>query len=178
MTYKVLKQQNNSAHCFVCGLQNDASLKTRFYECENPDGEVVLLAIATPEQRHQSYPNRMHGGVISALLDETIGRAVQITHPDIWGVTVDLNVKYKKPTPLDQPLYIEAKITEIKTRGAFGTFAGEGKLFTADGTICATAEAKYFILPPDKIAEGGLTPDNWFLANEPLPDTIIIQKEV
>ena len=175
MKYKVTKKQNNSAWCFICGMENDVSPKARFYECINEDGEEVLLTVATPENRHQSYPNRMHGGVSSALLDEAIGRAVQIANPEIWGVTINLSVKYKKPTPLDQTLYIESKITDVKQRGTFGTFEGEGKLFTADGTVCVTAEAKYFILPPEKIAEGYLTEENWFLVEEDLPDEIVIE---
>jgi len=37
---------------------------------------------------HQGYPNHMHGGMISAVLDETLGRAVQIYDTGIWGVTI------------------------------------------------------------------------------------------
>ena len=34
MIYKVLKKQNNSAMCFVCGIHNNAGLNTTYYEIE------------------------------------------------------------------------------------------------------------------------------------------------
>ena len=34
MELKVTKKQNNTTDCIVCGLHNDASLHTRFYELE------------------------------------------------------------------------------------------------------------------------------------------------
>src|SRR5699024_1639109 len=66
MKLKVLKKQNNSAMCVVCGLKNDLSLRTRFYAVE---GDLMVGVVAGRDE-HQSYPNRMHGGLITALLDE------------------------------------------------------------------------------------------------------------
>ena len=93
MELKVTKKQNNSDMCVVCGVYNDASLKSVFYELEND----MIVGITQPKDIHQSYPNRMHGGMISALLDETLGRAAQIGHPDLWAVTGELSVRFKKP---------------------------------------------------------------------------------
>ena len=169
MVYKVKGKQNNSALCFVCGIKNKLGLRARFYACETQDGKPVLLTVIKPKKVHQSYGDRMHGGVISALLDESIGRAIQITNPDIWAVTMDLQVKYRKPTPLGQTLYIESKITGQNSRG----FDGEGKLLLHNGTICATATAKFFNVDistlPDVIHES-----NWFYVDEKLPKVIEI----
>ena len=107
MKCKVLKKQNNSDMCIVCGVENDASLKSVFYELEGG----LIAGVTTPKDIHQSYPNRMHGGMISALLDETLGRAVQIGKPDIWAVTGELSVRFKKPVPLDKPVICVGKIT-------------------------------------------------------------------
>ena len=63
--------QNVSRMCMVCGRDNPWSLKARFYELEG--GE--LLGLFQPLEEHQSYPGRLHGGIASAVLDETIGRA-------------------------------------------------------------------------------------------------------
>lgn len=168
MKYKVLGKQNNTADCFVCGMNNDFGTKAVFYDCENEDGEKVLLGILNPKPEHQSYPNRMHGGVIAALLDEVIGRAHWINNPNEWGVTMELTTRYRKPVPLDQTLYIEGIITEKSFRG----FNGTGKLFTADGTVCATATARYLIMPVDKIVGDELDEKNWFLIDEDLPNYI------
>ena len=60
---------------------------------------------------HQSFPGRMHGGMISAILDEGIGRAIWIYEPSTWGVTTHLNVKYRKPVPLYEDLILIFIIT-------------------------------------------------------------------
>ena len=41
MKYKVLKKQNSSKSCLVCGVENDLGLKARFYQLEN--GELVSI---------------------------------------------------------------------------------------------------------------------------------------
>jgi len=170
MKYKVLSKQNNSSMCFVCGVDNDFGVKAKFYVCENENGEKVLLTVIEPQNEFQSYPGRMHGGISSALLDEALGRSVQIDHPELWGVTVDLQVKYRKPVPLDETLYIESKITNMTSRA----FDGEGKLFGKDGKAMVTANARFLIMPPDKISEEALNHQNWFYVEEDLPKEIII----
>ena len=172
MRYCVNKRQNNSNMCFVCGMLNSAGMKARFYECTKEiDGadveKNILLTVVQPQEIYQSYPNRMHGGIISALLDEVIGRAVQIAEPDMWGVTIDLNVKFRKPAPLDQTLYIEGKTTKVDQR----TFDGEGKLFLKDGTVCATATGRYFIVSLEKaFPNSELNEKNWFQVEEEIPE--------
>jgi acyl-coenzyme A thioesterase PaaI-like protein len=68
--YKVIRKQENSKLCLVCGMENDLGLKISFYELEN--GEVV--SIFNTKDEHQSYPGRLHGGITGAILDETIGK--------------------------------------------------------------------------------------------------------
>jgi acyl-coenzyme A thioesterase PaaI-like protein len=174
MKYRVLGKQNNTDKCFVCGMLNDAGTKAQFFECENEAGESVLLTMIEPQAIHQSYPNRMHGGVISALLDESIGRAVQITKPDIWAVTIDLNVKFRLPTPLDRTLYIESKITNLGNRA----FEGEGKLFARVGSeikTFASASGKFFIVTYEQaFPTEKLTEKNWFKVPGELPGYIEI----
>ncbi len=145
MKYKVNKKQHVSKDCFVCGVENKDSLKTKFYELEN--GE--LMSVSTPSSVHQSYPDRMHGGVISAILDEIIGRAIMIEEPDAWGVTVELNIKYKKPVPLDKPVKAVGRIT----RNSRLIFEGTGEIILEDGTTAVTGYAKYVKMSLDKMAE-------------------------
>ena len=97
MQHKVVAAQNISRMCVVCGEENDFGLHTRFFELDS--GE--LLGVFEPAEHHQSYPGRLHGGIASTLLDETIGRAISITDKDAWGVTVELTVRFRKPVPLD-----------------------------------------------------------------------------
>jgi len=145
MKYKVNRKQHVSKDCFVCGIENKDSLKTKFYELEN--GE--LMSLSTPSSVHQSYPDRMHGGVISSILDEIIGRAIMIEEPGAWGVTVELNIKYKKPVPLDKPVKAVGRIT----RNARLIFEGTGEIILQDGTIAAIGYAKYVKMSLGKMAK-------------------------
>jgi uncharacterized protein (TIGR00369 family) len=135
MIYKVIKKQYNSHMCFVCGIDNQAGLHTDFYELENHQ----LIAIFKGHDIHQSYPSRMHGGIIAALLDETIGRAIQIEEEGIWGVTVEISIKYHKPVPLDQELRVVGYITNNRRL----LFEGEGYLYDLNQEVLATCTAKY-----------------------------------
>jgi uncharacterized protein (TIGR00369 family) len=131
--------------CFICGMDNPASLKTKFYELEGRQ----ILGLFQGDEVHQSYPKRMHGGIITALLDETIGRAIQIDEPDTFGVTIELTVKYMKPVPLDETLFIVGKITDIKK----ALFYGEGYITNSKQEILATCQAKYIKQDVNKIVD-------------------------
>ena len=99
---------------------------------------------------HQSYPNRLHGGVSAAILDETIGRTMMLEDPDAWGVTVELTLKYKKPVPLNE----ELKVIARPLRNSRKIFEGEGEIILSSGEVAVTAYAKYVKMPINKIAEG------------------------
>jgi len=146
MNLKVLKKQNNSRMCIVCGTLNSASLKCPFYELE---GDIVVAPFVG-QDIHQSYPGRMHGGIISALLDEIAGRAVQIAAPDQWGVTGELTVRYKRPVPLGEPLLCVGKVV----RDTPHLFFSEAFIEDRDGKILATSKATYVKLAIADIADG------------------------
>lgn len=74
MLPKITGKQHNSNLCFICGLQNISGLKASFFETEGKE----LIATFMPTEEHQSYSGRLHGGIASAILDETIGRAIVI----------------------------------------------------------------------------------------------------
>lgn len=157
--YKITRTQYNSRDCLVCGLDNPFGLQAAFYETSDRQ----LIALFTPQNGHQSYPNRMHGGVIGAVLDETIGRAISIDGNDmVWGVTIELNVRYKKPVPLDAPLKVIGRITG--ERGNF--FEGTAELILPDGTIAATAVGKYMRMALDKISTEEFRTTQWGLMPE------------
>ena len=145
MKHKVIKKQPNSRMCLVCGIENKLGLKASFYELDNNE----LVAIFKPVDEHQSYPERLHGGISATILDETLGRAITIEEETIWGVTAELNTKYKKPVQLDQELKVVAKITRDTSR----MFEGEAKIILENGDVAVTATGKYFKMPLEKITD-------------------------
>jgi acyl-coenzyme A thioesterase PaaI-like protein len=159
----VLTAQNVSRMCMVCGRDNPWSLKARFYELDGAE----LLGIFQPLEVHQSYPARLHGGISSAILDETIGRACGITDPDTFGVTVELTVKFRKPVPLDGEVRAIARLTRDSKR----LFEGTGEIVLADGTVAVEASGRYMKMPIDRIAEGDFHAE-WFRDDREVPVTV------
>lgn len=142
---RVVKRQKNSRNCIICGMENEASIKAPFYEMENK----TIVSVFNFHSIHQSYPSRVHGGMITAMLDELVGRALWIDCDGSYGVTTGLNIRYRKPVPYDEKLYAVAKLT--KNTPMF--FGGIGKIFDCDGNVLAEAEVNYIKLPPNKIQE-------------------------
>jgi acyl-coenzyme A thioesterase PaaI-like protein len=162
MNYKVINKQENSKNCLVCGLKNNYGLKASFYELENKN----LLGVFKPLEEHQSYPGRLHGGIASAILDETIGRAILMNDRNVWGVTVELNLRYKKTIPLNEEIKVVGRITKDTSR----IFEGTGEIILKNGDIAVTASGKYLKMPLNKIADFNFDEQEWkvsHMKNEP-----------
>lgn len=146
-----MNKQPNSFHCFICGVKNVAGVHVNFYETVDAEGTPEVVARFTGQPQHQGYPGRMHGGVITGILDETIGRAINIgegENPMTWGVTAELTVRFRKPVPLDVELTARGRVT----RDIHHLFEGTGEIYLPDGVVAATAHGKYIRLKLDTIA--------------------------
>jgi uncharacterized protein (TIGR00369 family) len=132
-------KQPNSRQCFACGVENPVGLHLKFYETE--DGEVT--AEITLPGRYQGYPGVVHGGIVASMLDEVTGRAAM--EGDIWRfmMTAKLDLRYRSPVPIGQPLFLVGRL--VNRRGRLAMAHGEIRL--ADGKICAEAEALLADIP-------------------------------
>ncbi|TVR31491.1 MAG: PaaI family thioesterase [Spirochaetaceae bacterium] len=167
MNYRIRKGQNISRHCMVCGIDNRFGLKTRFHETE----EREVVAVFTPRPEHQSYPGMVHGGISAALLDEVIGRAI-MPHGDenSFGVTVDLNVRYRKVVPLGVELKAVGRVSQEKGR----FFEGSGELYLPDGSVAVSAQGKYLRRNLSQITNDGFLAEQWFAPVAEIPDRISV----
>ena len=143
---KVKKKQKNSKNCVICGLDNAFGLKSFFYEME--DDSVCALFSFLPE--HQSFPQRTHGGMISALLDEVMGRALWVNEPEVNACTTTLNVTFRKAVPYGAPL----KARGVITHNSKLFFSTKGFIYGEDGTLLAQATANYMRLKNSVITGG------------------------
>jgi acyl-coenzyme A thioesterase PaaI-like protein len=155
MKHRVTGKQQNSKMCFLCGLNNSYGLKVKFFELENNE----LVCIFKPSNEHQSYPGRLHGGIATAVFDETIGRAIMMKYGngEIWGVTIEFTTRFKKPVPLNEELRVVGRITNETSR----TFEGTGELLLPNGEIAATGFGKYLRMPLNKIADFDPIEQEW-----------------
>lgn len=135
-----MHKQPASRMCFVCGRQNRLGLNLDFYE--DRDAEEVRATVNVPAQ-YQGYPGVVHGGIVSAILDETAGRAVLINGSDEdLMATLRLTIRYRRPTPTEMPL---TAVGWVERWSGMGARVG-GELRLPDGTV--TAECEALVAPP------------------------------
>lgn len=145
---KVMTRQRNSRYCMVCGLDNPFGIRGAFYSME--DGRV--MSPFKFHYNHQSYPGRVHGGMVTTVLDELGIRALWAYKGDesLFGVTTSLTTKYRRPAPYETELVSVGKVLSETSR----FFIVEAKLYDPEGVLYADAELKYIKLAPEIISEG------------------------
>lgn len=145
---KVVSKQRNSKMCIICGLNNEYGLRAPFYNME--DGSV--MSVFRYRDGHQSYPGRVHGGLIGAMLDELGLRALWTNkdEEEIFGVTLTLETKYRKPVPYDADLVGKAVLVHNTPK----FFTAEASIADTSGALLANGTLRYIKLPVQKIAQG------------------------
>jgi uncharacterized protein (TIGR00369 family) len=130
--------------CFVCGQSNPAGLRQRF---ERRGGQVVTTFVG--HEQHQGWPGVVHGGIVSSLLDETLGRAAALTGR--WTMTARLEVRFRRPLKLHEPAEVSAEMVNQGGRA----ISARGEVRTETGTLIAEAEALMVRVPPDVMSAAG-----------------------
>ena len=129
--------------CFACGQLNPGGLHLEF-EVARDRAEARYTAL----QRHQGYDGLLHGGVVTALLDEAMGWA--IFHQGIWGVTAKLEVTFRRPVPVGEEIVVSGQLTNDRGR----TIETKGSVTRgSDGTVLAEATAIFMRMPDEQRAE-------------------------
>ena len=123
--------------CFGCGNQNPIGLHLDF---EVFEGRAE--ARFTGQRMHQGYDETIHGGVVTALLDETMGWA--IFHSGVWAVTGKIAVTFRGPVRVGQPLRVSGEI--VRDRGRAIEARGALRHETT-GEVLAEAEALFLRMP-------------------------------
>lgn len=150
----------------VEGLDSDTEMVKRyagFYEAQqltaeesSPGQEILRLVNPRDDQRGGGGTSALNGGVIAYMFDGALGAAVATLVVQQFGEgardipgfaesTISLTINYVKPALGD---VFEARGVAVRT-GRTVAFA-EGKLYDADGDICATASGVWRIFLPRK----------------------------
>jgi acyl-coenzyme A thioesterase PaaI-like protein len=117
--------------CFGCGPANANGLQIKSFE---RDGEVV--ADWTPSAHHEAFDGVLNGGIIGTLLDchcnwtaaAFFMRERGAAQPPVT-VTAEYTVQLRRPTPMDGPVHLRARVVESDGRKATveGTLEAGGK---------------------------------------------------
>ena len=118
--------------CFVCGDKNPIGLNVPFYV---KDDEVV--AEYTAGRHFEGYRDILHGGILSALLDEVMIRAVLAL--EIYCVTSEIKVKFRKMVKTGDKLSLVGRLVEDKGR----ILTAEGKITNQHNQVVAEGEATF-----------------------------------
>lgn len=143
-----LEEQERYGHCFACGAANDSGLNLEFESLE--DGSVTALYV--PQERHQGWPNVLHGGIVATLLDEAAAYVAYARGQH--AATARLNVRYSRAAPLDTPLRVTATLVKDTRR----MLTIEARVTTLEDEKIAAAEAALLLLTAKQEQEYGLIP--------------------
>lgn len=128
--------------CMICGQKevNPNTLNLRFKVIDG--GVEVSLTL---DSRHEGYKDIVHGGMICALLDETIGWAVAVERENYF-VTGELAVRFVKPLKTGKKIIVRGRPVEHKSRYS----VAEGEITDDDGTVYAKATGKFFLMNDER----------------------------
>ena len=147
---RALIEKRNSAlislidndHCFVCGCKNNFGLHipVKSFIKEN-----TVSFEWTPGPNHQSYAGIVHGGILSTLLDESMGYAAMGEGLKRKVVTIEYTLNFRHPSPVGLPLKVVAA-TIGQRRNIILT---RGNIVAPDGTVLVEASGKFYEIISD-----------------------------
>ncbi|HXH22282.1 MAG TPA: PaaI family thioesterase [Dehalococcoidia bacterium] len=130
-----LANESLARWCYACGDLNPIGLHLEF---RVEDDWAVASFVASRE--HQGYPGFVHGGVVSALLDEAMGWATY--GRGVWAVTGRMSTRFRGAVPVGEPLEVRGRIKRDRGR----TLEVMAELRDHSGALLAAAEGLFFRL--------------------------------
>ncbi len=132
---KHLLENSEYTWCFACGKDNPQGLGMRF---EVSDEEC--RAYFTPRKEHQSYPGRMHGGLVAVLLDEVTGNYLYCKDEKPC-YTAKIEIRYRLPLTIGEEVICIGR--ELKRKGRWVDM--QGIIMKKDGTVLAESVSKMVV---------------------------------
>ena len=110
-------------HCWGCGSENSHGLQIKSFW----SGDEAICTWH-PEPHYVAGPKHiLNGGVIATVIDchcictaiaaayREEGRSMN-SKPQIWYATASIDISYLRPSPINQPVNLVAKIQEMKPK--------------------------------------------------------------
>lgn len=120
----------------VSGSANPMGLNAAVWR----EGDVAVMEV-TLGRAFEGAPGRAHGGVIAALLDETMG-VVHVLN-EALAYTAQLDIKYIAPTPIGEPIIARAWLSRREGRKLYIQAS-----LHAGGVELASAHALFIAIDP------------------------------
>jgi acyl-coenzyme A thioesterase PaaI-like protein len=153
----VSEQQRIPPHhdpaCWGCG-ENPIGLALPSPQIEGSEEYETYISF---DERHQGGPGLVHGGVVSAALDEACG--LLATWYRFPTVTARIFVRYRRPVPINTELLLRADLESSRGR----RIQVRGRLTDGD-EILAEARAGFLHVPLEHFLstpEGRVAAETW-----------------
>jgi uncharacterized protein (TIGR00369 family) len=121
--------------CFGCGQNNPIGLRLDFQW----DGKTARTEF-TPTKVYQGWPGVVHGGIITSMLDEAMAYACRFG--GVNCVTGKMQIRFRRPATIDEPLVIAGKVTRKEKRWIWT----KASVSLPDGTLVAEGTAAQFVI--------------------------------
>ena len=139
--------------CFGCGPDHPFG----FHLKVERQGEEVITRM-TPDDRYQSVPGLMHGGLVATLADELAAWAC-IAIAEKFGFTVSFEARYQSPVRIGKEIEGRARIAKASAR-----FLDVEVKLMQEERACFSAAFRFVLLDRtgvDKMV-GRKLPEEWY----------------
>ena len=123
--------------CYVCGGRNPHGLAIPF----QIDEQGCVRFEYTPRVELAGYPGVVHGGVLTAVLDEGMGWASTF-RTGRMQLTLELQIKFRKPVPPQSPFEFFGEERD-PGQGRRRILEGAGRILSPSGELLVEATGKY-----------------------------------
>lgn len=124
----------DDGNCFACGATNPIGMHVHFDPATDSEGVLARVELAS---QYQGWRGIAHGGIIMALLDEAMAHAAGFAGHR--GVTAHVNVRFRKPVPLETPIEVRGRVT-WQRRNVLGV---DASVLDSSGNVLAQAEGSF-----------------------------------
>ena len=135
-----IRWRDDTSTCFGCSERNPRGLALAFHRV----GPHEVACRLTPSADLNGAPGIVHGGIQATILDEAMGYACHTGDDDLNVVTVEMQLRYRRPLRTEEPIVARAKVTDIDGRDVHVT----GTLSSEDGEVLTEGSARFRMLPP------------------------------
>ncbi len=106
-------------HTLTGGALHGANMVPVLPYAWNEDGGKSMVCVTYVGSDLCGHPGIVHGGFLATMLDEGLARCCFAALPHNTGVTANLSIDYRKPTPANSFLVLRATTTKVEGRKAW-----------------------------------------------------------
>lgn len=138
--------------CFGCGADNAHGLQMKF---EMNDSGTRLRSRLEMDKRFRGWSNLIHGGVLSTILDETMGWTVLCLTKQFM-LTKGMEVAFKKPVRIGMKITSTGYIKEHLSKKKIVVVA---EIRNEKDELCASSEGEFALFSKEQFLRMGIMPE-------------------